>query len=131
MRIQVCTMALTAGTLAACSSTQETYLPTGQKGHVVSCTPGWTGGVVGAVANASTSWNQCYQKAGEIRGARGYKILQQTGENGVYGQAGQGGGFVSTTNNRSMMIQCNDEGAPAAAQSSPPTAAQAKPAKAN
>jgi hypothetical protein len=35
-----------------------------------------TGGLVGAVANASTSWGQCYQKAGEICGPRGYNILQ-------------------------------------------------------
>jgi hypothetical protein len=35
---------------------------------------------------------------------------QQVGEGGVYGQAGQGGGFVSSTNNRMMMIKCKGQG---------------------
>jgi len=92
--------------LAGCSHSEPTYTADGQQGHVISCTPGWTGGLVGAIANASTSWGQCYQKAGELCGAQGYDILQQVGEGGVYGQAGQGGGFVSSTNNRMMIVKC-------------------------
>jgi hypothetical protein len=104
--------ALLAAASGGCVSSQETFTPTGQKGHMISCTPGWTGGVVGAVANASTSWGQCYQKAGELCGARGYDILQQVGEQGAYAQAGQGGGFASTTNNRMMIVQCKGDGPP-------------------
>jgi len=63
------------------------------------------------VANASTSWAQCYERAGEICGAAGYDIIQQVGENGVYGQEGRGGGFVSSTNNRMMMVKCKTPGA--------------------
>jgi hypothetical protein len=50
--------AITSGaiSLAGCVNSQQTYLADGQQGHVISCTPGWTGGVVGAMANASTSW---------------------------------------------------------------------------
>src|SRR5438105_1485793 len=80
--------------LAGCSSSKEIYTPTGQQGHVVQCTPAWTGGIVGQIASASTSWGQCYERAGEICGAAGYDILSQTGEAGAYGQAGSGGGFV-------------------------------------
>jgi len=92
-------------------------------GHVVQCPLACTGGIVGAVANASTSWGQCYEKAGEICGPAGYDIIQQTGEGGVYGQGGQGGGFVSTTNNRMMMVKCKGQGqaqgqAPAQVQAS-------------
>jgi hypothetical protein len=68
--------------------------------------PGWTGGIIGAVANANTSWATCYEKAGELCGPAGYDVIQQTGEGGVYGQGGNGGGFVSTTNNRSMIVNC-------------------------
>jgi hypothetical protein len=102
--------------LAGCVNSQQTYTADGQQGHVISCTPGWTGGIVGAVANASTSWGQCYQKAGEICGAQGYDILQQVGEGGVYGQAAQGGGFVSTTNNRMMVIKCKGASLPSTAK---------------
>ena len=79
-------------------------------GHSISCTPGWTGGIIGAVANANTSWATCYEKAGELCGPAGYDVIQQTGEGGVYGQGGNGGGFVSTTNNRSMIVKCKGPG---------------------
>jgi hypothetical protein len=55
--------------LAGCVSSQT-----------ISCTAGWTGGIVGAVANASTSSAQCYQRAGELCGQGGHDILQQVGE---------------------------------------------------
>jgi hypothetical protein len=104
--------AIVAGaiSLAGCVNSKQTYTADGQQGHVISCTPGWTGGIVGAVANASTSWGQCYERAGEICGAAGYDIVQQVGEGGVYGQAAQGGGFVSTTKNRMMVVKCKGQG---------------------
>jgi hypothetical protein len=104
--------AVTAAVIAlvGCSSSKPVYTADGQVGHVVTCTPAWTGGIVGAVANASTSWGECYEKAGELCGTAGYDIIQQTGEGGVYGQGGRGGGFVSTTNNRMMMVKCKGQG---------------------
>lgn len=95
--------------LTGCVSSQPMYTASGTQGHAITCTPAWNGGLVGAIANASTSWAQCYQKAGELCGARGYDIIQQVGEGGVYGQAGQGGGFVSTTNNRMMVVKCKGD----------------------
>jgi len=115
--VLVAAIAVGALSLAGCVNSQQTYTADGSQGHVISCTPGWTGGIVGAVANASTSWGQCYQRAGEICGAAGYGIVQQVGEGGVYGQAGQRGGFVSTTNNR-MMIVIGQAQAQAPAQTS-------------
>ena len=120
MRVWGIAAALLAVACSACVSSQETFTPTGQKGHVINCTPGWTGGVVGAVANAQTSWGQCYQRAGEICGARGYDILQQVGEGQAYAQVAQGGGFASTTNNRMMIVQCKGDGPP------PPAGAASK-----
>ena len=94
---------------------------------MIQCTPGWTGGLIGAVANASTSWGQCYERAGELCGPAGYDILQQVGEGGAYAQGGQGGGFASTTNNRMMIVQCKGEGPPpVAATPVPPPAQHAK-----
>ena len=41
---------LSALMLAGCVSAQETYTADGGKGHVISCTPAWTGGLVGSIA---------------------------------------------------------------------------------
>ena len=102
--------------LAGCSSSKQIYTADGQQGHVVTCTPAWTGGLIGQLASASTSWGQCYEKAGELCGSAGYDIIQQVGEGGAYGQGGQGGGFVSTTNNRTMIVKCKGGQGPAQAQ---------------
>jgi hypothetical protein len=107
-RTMASAIAAAAISLAACSSSKPVYTADGQQGHVVTCTPGWTGGIIGAVANASTSWGQCYERAGEICGTAGYDIIKQVGEGGVYGQAGDGGGFVSSTNNRMMVVKCKN-----------------------
>lgn len=101
---------LAALVVAGCSTSQPMYTASGEQGHVVTCTPLWNGGLVGAIANASTSWAQCYQKAGDLCGAAGYDIIQQEGEEGVYGQAAHGGGFVSSTKNRMMIVKCKGPG---------------------
>jgi hypothetical protein len=100
--------------VAGCVNEKPLYTADGQVGHSISCTPGWTGGIIGAVANASTSWATCYEKAGELCGARGYDVIDRVGEGGVYGQGGGNGGFVSTTNNRMMIIKCKGEQGPMA-----------------
>ncbi len=118
MRWGMLIAAIATVSLTGCVNSKQTYTADGQEGHVISCTPGWTGGIVGAVANAATSWGQCYERAGELCGTLGYDIIQQVGESGAYGQAGQGGGFVSTTKNRMMVVKCkNPAQAPQVAQS--------------
>src|SRR5262245_5657726 len=92
--------------LAGCASSQQMYTPDGQQGHTVSCSPVWSGGIIGGIADGATSWAQCYQKAGEICGERGYTILQQLGEGGARADVGRYGGSARTTNNRMMVIQC-------------------------
>jgi hypothetical protein len=101
--------------LAGCSTNKQIYTADGQQGQLISCTPAWTGGIVGQIADSSTSWGTCYEKAGELCGPAGYDILEKTGEAGVYGQGGGNGGFVSTKNNRSMIVKCKGQG-PAQAQ---------------
>jgi hypothetical protein len=101
-----------------CVSTNETYTASGQKGHVISCTPGWTGGLVGSIANASTNWGTCYQKAGEICGTKGYIVLTRSDEPTFAAHAagyGYGdssrvsahyGASAATSRNRMMIVQC-------------------------
>jgi len=93
--------------VAGCVSTQETFNADGTKGHVISCTPAWTGGLVGAAANASTSWGTCFQKAGELCRERGYTVLHKSDEPGFAAHVSQYGGFANTTNNRTMIVRCN------------------------
>lgn len=96
--------------LLGCVSTQETFTADGTKGHVISCTAGWSGGVVGAIATSSTNWGTCFQKAGEICGARGYTVLHRSDEPGFAAHVGQYGGHASTTNNRMMIVRCGEAG---------------------
>src|SRR5512145_999187 len=98
--------AVVAGLIAGCVSSNESYMADGQKGHVINCTPGWTGGIVGAVAQAQTSWGTCYEKAGELCGARGYIVLTKSDEPGFTVQASQYGGFANTTNQRVLIVRC-------------------------
>jgi hypothetical protein len=100
--------------LAGCVSSNETYTASGQKGHVISCTPGWTGGLVGSIANAATSWGTCYQKAGDICGTKGYNVLARSDEPtfaahaSAYANTSAGSAHYSaaTSANRMMVIQC-------------------------
>ena len=94
--------------LSGCVSSQETVTADGSKGHVINCTPGWTGGIVGSIANANTNWGTCFQRAGEICGARGYTVLARSDEPGFTAHVSQYGGFANTTNNRMMIVRCNE-----------------------
>lgn len=88
--------------LGGCAIQKETYLPDGSKGYTISCN------------GSANSISTCYEKAGEICGAKGYDLLTRDGESNLVGystgsvnQAGgayvsQVGAFVS----RSIMIRC-------------------------
>jgi hypothetical protein len=102
--------ALGAMILTGCVSSQETYNADGSKGHVISCTPAWTGGIVGSIANAQTSWGTCFQKAGEICGARGYAVLARSDEPTFSAMASQYGASAATSNNRMMIVRCGEAG---------------------
>lgn len=53
--------------LTGCAMTSEQYLPDGSKGYGIRC-PG-----------AANSINSCFEKAGELCGARGYEVLNRDG----------------------------------------------------
>ena len=103
--------------LAACVSSEQTFTATGAKGHVINCTPGWTHGIVGNIANAQTSWGTCYEEAGRICGSRGYDIIERVGEGqysstaiaGADRNTAQAYGSATTTTNRTMVIKCKGE----------------------
>lgn len=53
--------------LAGCTTAKDVYLPDGTQGHHISCD------------TFASSSADCYQKAGEICGAKGYTIVNETG----------------------------------------------------
>ena len=87
-----------------CATTSQTYLPNGKVGHVVKC-PG--------MAN---DWGSCFSKAGEVCGAKGYDIVNQSGQvipAAVFNQTGtqtntQATAFSGAMVSRTLMVQCKD-----------------------
>jgi len=90
MKLQLCVTTLgkaaataavmaAALTLGGCAdSAKMTYLPSGDTGFAINCSGG----------DASTSWGECYKKAGEMCGSYGYDV------------------FGANVKNRSMVIRC-------------------------
>ncbi|MNT24465.1 hypothetical protein D3C72_1599390 [compost metagenome] len=87
---------LSAATLAlsACATSSKTFGPDGQEAYSIGCSGG------------ALSWGACYEKAGELCGAKGYNILSRNGEGGFAAGGGNGSFFAGTTSSRSMVISC-------------------------
>jgi hypothetical protein len=98
MKFMLCAMALTAATvLAGCANTSTmTYLPSGDTGFAINCSGG----------DASTSWAECYKKAGETCGNYGYDVVSKDADNGATAGGSVAGIFGANIKNRSMVIRC-------------------------
>ena len=91
---------------------QETYTSTGQKGYVIDC----SGDSDTHLVMHNPTWADCYTKAGETCGARGYDVLERSDEQGAISAAfasatrnqGVGGAFGVTKFFRGMIIKCNE-----------------------
>ncbi len=65
---------LTLGSLGGCSSTTTmTYLPSGDTGFAINCSG----------SDASSSWAECYKRAGEVCGNYGYDVVSKDVDNGA------------------------------------------------
>lgn len=92
--------------LTGCATVRESFAPDGRKAYSLNC------------SGAARGWDKCLASAGEICGARGYDILDRTGEEMVSGSYGSSasvnrsggtassGGFIGKTAERSMLIAC-------------------------
>ncbi len=97
-------LAMTAAVLAAAlqrspvapTRRTRTYLPTGDTGFAINCSGG----------DASTSWAECYKKAGEVCGAYGYDVVSKDVDNGATSGGSVAGIFGANVKNRSMVIRC-------------------------
>lgn len=84
----------TALALSACATAKETYMPDGRLGYNINC------------SGQALSWGECYQKAGEICGGKGYDILAQTGDQGSTMAANQFGLYGGAVITRSLVVAC-------------------------
>ncbi|RKF47502.1 hypothetical protein [Paraburkholderia fungorum] len=85
------------GSLSGCSSTTTmTYLPSGDTGFAINCSG----------SDASSSWAECYKRAGEVCGNYGYDVISKDVDNGATSGGTVGGIFGANVKNRSMVIRC-------------------------
>ena len=80
--------------VAGCATSKETFTPDGSKGYSINC------------SGTNLNWGMCYEKAGEICGARGYDIIAGGSDQGVMVSGTQYGLFGGSVMNRSMLIKC-------------------------
>lgn len=80
--------------LAGCATAKVTYGPDGRQVHSINCS-----------GNLMT-WNACYEKAGALCGARGYDIVERTGDQNSTFAAGGGWASGGAFNSRTLLVSC-------------------------
>ncbi len=111
--ILIISIILTVGILGCAHvvTVQETYTSRGQKGYVIDC----SGDSDYHLIMHNPTWSDCYARAGETCGARGYEILERSDEQGALSgtftsttrNQGEGAAFGVTKYFRGMIIKCN------------------------
>ena len=91
---KACLLFLCIVFLCGCATSQQIYTPDGQEGHSIDC------------SGEFLSWSECYEKAGDICGRKGYDILDKIGEQSSTVAGGQHGFYGSSSMNRVMIIKC-------------------------
>jgi hypothetical protein len=72
----------------------KTFGPDGRESYVINC-----GGLV-------RSWGNCYQKAGEICGARGYDTISEADDKGAIVAGNRSGTYGATSVQRTLVVAC-------------------------
>jgi hypothetical protein len=86
---------LLAIVLSGCANSKETWTPEGQKGYSIDC------------SGMARSWRMCYEKAGELCGARGYEVVAGGSEDaGVAAIGNANSAYAGSVINRSMLVEC-------------------------
>jgi hypothetical protein len=82
--------------VSGCATASKTYTSDGKEGYVINC------------SGSALNWGMCYEKAGELCGAKGYVVLEKSGDTGAIISGSQYGFFGGSVINRSMIIKCKD-----------------------
>ncbi len=83
--------------LLQCATSKQIYTPSGEKGYSINC------------SGTALTWGHCYEKASELCGSRGYKIITTSKDQGAMVTGTQYGLFGGSVIQRSMIIKCNHE----------------------
>ena len=76
-----------------CATASKTFTADGEEGYAIDC------------SGSALSWGMCYEKTGKLCGAKGYEVLERSGDKGVMASAGQFGFFAGSTISRSIIIK--------------------------
>ena len=84
--------------MAGCStsSTNRTYLPSGDVGFTINCSGD----------SSESSWAECYKKAGEACGTYGYDVISKDTDGGGPAGGTLGGVLSANVKTRSMVVRC-------------------------
>jgi hypothetical protein len=86
--------AAVAMNLGGCAMASKTYTSDGREGFSIDC------------SGSALSWGKCYEKAGDLCGARGYDVLEKSGDQGDTLAANQFGLYGGSVITRSVVIAC-------------------------
>ena len=82
--------------ICGCATARKTYTSDGKEGYSINC------------SGSALNWGMCYEKAGELCGAKGYVVLEKSGDTGAVVSGSQFGLYGGSVINRSMIIKCKD-----------------------
>lgn len=89
-------LSLAAVLLNGCASARKTYTSSGKEGYSINC------------SGSSSTWGRCYERAGDLCGARGYEVLEKMGENVTTSSSTILEQYSGTDINRNMIIRCRE-----------------------
>lgn len=89
-------LSLMAVALNGCASVRKTYTSTGKEGYSINC------------SGTASTWGNCYERAGDICGAKGYEVLEKIGENLATSSGNLLEQHSGTDINRNMIIKCKE-----------------------
>ena len=95
MKMAIIGMAI-AFCLSGCATATKTFTSDGKLGYSITC------------SGSALNWGMCYEKAGALCGAKGYDVLEKTGDQGAMISGNQFGLYGGSVINRNMIIKCKD-----------------------
>jgi hypothetical protein len=96
MRRAILILIVAASCITGCATASKTFTSDGKEGYSINC------------SGSALNWGMCYEKAGQLCGAKGYEVLAKSGDTGTMVTAGQYGLIGGSVINRSMIIKCKD-----------------------
>lgn len=82
--------------ISGCATATKTFTSDGKQGYSINC------------SGTALNWGMCSEKAGTLCGAKGYTVLEKSGDIGALLSGNQYGLYAGSVINRSMIIKCNE-----------------------